>query len=121
MIALACQAGSCQTLDDLSSVVPGAFIVIVFLVSLYHTRVLEARRRAASLLLIRDTRFFKSAVKIMRKLQKAKRPKDRVKMAMGVTSFVPEDLVREQQQQQEGAEAEGEGGKNDPDRWVSLQ
>jgi hypothetical protein len=51
---------------------------------------MEAERRNASLLLIRETRFFKSAVSFMKKILRVKKAQDRVKMAMQLTSFMPE-------------------------------
>jgi nucleoid DNA-binding protein len=52
---------------------------------------MEAERRNASLLLIRETRFFKSAMSFMKKVLLIKKAQDRVKMAMQLTSFMPEE------------------------------
>lgn len=68
----------------------GGLIFVVFVLALYRTRLMEAERRNASLLLIRETRFYKSAVNFMRKILGVKRAQDRVKMAMELTSFMPD-------------------------------
>jgi hypothetical protein len=68
----------------------GALIVALFLVSLGRTRLLEAKRRNASLLMIRDTRLYKSALELFTRVLKAKKPQERAKLAAELTSFVPE-------------------------------
>jgi hypothetical protein len=67
----------------------GGLIVLVFLLSLYRTRLVEAQRRNASLLLIRETRFYKAALVFVRKIMKVAKPEDRIKLAMNLPSFVP--------------------------------
>jgi hypothetical protein len=68
----------------------GGLIVLVFLMSLYRTRLMEAERRNASLLLIRETRFYKSAMNFMKKVLNVKKAQDRIKVAMELTSFMPD-------------------------------